>query len=92
MSCIPEAKLAREAEISYAMICMATDYDSWHSDHDDVSVDLVMQHMVANAKNAKRVVSAVLDALGVEQGKDDMVTRVVNGDKWKGIARGDCRG
>ena len=92
MSCIPEAKLAREAEISYAMICMATDYDSWHSDHDDVSVDIVMQHMAANAKNAKRVVSAVLDALGVGQGEDEVVASVVKGEKWKGFARGGLSG
>ena len=64
MSCLPEAKLAREAEIAYAMICMSTDYDSWHLTNETVSVEMVMGHMSANAQNAKRVVAAVLDELG----------------------------
>jgi 5'-methylthioadenosine phosphorylase len=63
MSALPEAKLAREAEIAYAMVCMSTDYDCWHEAEADVSVELVMENMVANAANAKRFVGAVLDEL-----------------------------
>jgi len=66
MSCLPEAKLAREAEIAYQMICMATDYDCWHSSTEDVTVEMVMGHMRANAMNARRFVSAVLDALSLD--------------------------
>ena len=43
MTAMPEARLAREAEMCYATLAMATDYDSWHPDHDSVTVDLVVQ-------------------------------------------------
>ena len=57
MSCLPEAKLAREAEIAYQMICTSTDYDCWHSTAEDVTVEVVMEHMKANAVNARRFIS-----------------------------------
>lgn len=69
MSALPEAKLAREAEIAYQMICMATDYDCWHSTA-DVDVAMVMGHMAANAVNARKLVGAVLDELSREEHKD----------------------
>jgi len=62
MSALPEAKLAREAEMVYQMICMATDYDCWRSS-EDVNVEMVMAHMAANSGNAKLLVAAVLDNL-----------------------------
>lgn len=62
MSALPEAKLAREAEIGYQMICMATDYDCWHST-DDVDVAMVLRTMEHNGKNAKALVGSVLDEL-----------------------------
>jgi len=86
MSCLPEAKLAREAELSYAMICMATDYDSWHSTNESVTVEMVMGHMKANAENAQRVAGAVLDALGEEA--DERVGSVVRGKGWEKQTRG----
>jgi 5'-methylthioadenosine phosphorylase len=85
MSCLPEAKLAREAELSYAMICMSTDYDSWHDTNETVTVEMVMGHMAANSANAKHVVVAVLDVLGsaecegVRRGKS-----WEGGSKWAG--------
>ena len=85
MSCLPEAKLAREAELSYAMICMSTDYDSWHSTNETVSVEMVMGHMAANAENARRVVGAVLDVLGNEEPR---VQDVVTGKGYEGQTRG----
>lgn len=63
MSALPEAKLAREAELAYQMICMATDYDCWHVSEDDVSVEMVFKSMQANSANAKHLVGAVLDEL-----------------------------
>lgn len=63
MSALPEAKLAREAEISYQMVCMSTDYDCWHETTADVSVEMVMGNMKANAENAKRFIAAALDEL-----------------------------
>ncbi|CAI4217493.1 unnamed protein product [Parascedosporium putredinis] len=62
MSALPESKLAREAEIGYQMICMATDYDCWHST-DDVDVAMVLRTMEHNGKNAKALVGSVLDEL-----------------------------
>ena len=65
MSALPEAKLAREAEMGYQMICMSTDYDCWRGEG-DVSVEMVMGNMKANAENARRFVGAVLDELSRE--------------------------
>jgi len=67
MSVLPEAKLAREAEIAYQMICMSTDYDCWHSENESVNVAMVMDHMKANAANARRFIAAVLDELSKEE-------------------------
>lgn len=56
MTNMPEAKLAREAEISYATVAMVTDYDCWHDDHDAVTVDQVIKVLTANAGNARQLV------------------------------------
>ncbi|CAG8599331.1 971_t:CDS:2 [Paraglomus occultum] len=60
MSCLPEAKLAREAEIAYQMVCMSTDYDCWKTDIEVVTVDTVIQNLRANGENAKKLLVAVL--------------------------------
>lgn len=60
MTNMPEAKLAREAEISYATIAMATDYDCWHPHHDAVTVDQVVAVLHQNADLAKRIVAAAV--------------------------------
>ena len=60
MTNMPEAKLAREAEIRYASISMVTDFDCWHPDHDDVSVDQVIKTLLGNVEKAKKVVAEVL--------------------------------
>lgn len=56
MTNLPEAKLAREAEIAYATLAMATDYDCWHPDHDSVTVDMVIGNLNKNATNAQQVI------------------------------------
>ncbi|MFT4977084.1 MAG: 5'-methylthioadenosine phosphorylase [Myxococcota bacterium] len=56
MTNLPEAKLAREAEISYATLAMATDYDCWYEGHDDVTVDQVIAVLMANVALAKQIV------------------------------------
>jgi 5'-methylthioadenosine phosphorylase len=56
MTNMPEAKLAREAEISYATVAMVTDYDCWHPDHDAVTVQDIIRILQANAEKAKRLV------------------------------------
>jgi 5'-methylthioadenosine phosphorylase len=67
MTAMPEAKLAREAELPYALVAMVTDYDCWHEDHDHVTVDQVVKVLVANADNARRLVMAVAPRLGPER-------------------------
>jgi 5'-methylthioadenosine phosphorylase len=64
MTNMPEAKLAREAELCYATIAMVTDYDCWHEEHDAVTVDQVVRVMHANAANAAKLVRAVIPAIG----------------------------
>ncbi|KAI9019357.1 nucleoside phosphorylase domain-containing protein [Phycomyces nitens] len=63
MSALPESKLAREAEIAYQMVCMSTDYDCWRVEEEAVTVETVMQNMVNNGANAKKLLMAVLPAL-----------------------------
>lgn len=62
MTNIPESKLAREAEICYATVALATDYDVWHAS-EDVTVEAVLANMHANVENVKRLLAAVLGAL-----------------------------
>jgi 5'-methylthioadenosine phosphorylase len=64
MTAMPEAKLAREAELPYAIVAMVTDYDCWHDDHDSVTVDAVIKVMQANAANARKLIMAVAPKLG----------------------------
>jgi len=59
MTNMPEAKLAREAEICYATVAMVTDYDCWHPNHDDVTVDAIVQVLLANAEKARTLVKAI---------------------------------
>ena len=57
MTNMPEAKLAREAEICYATVAMVTDFDCWHPDHDAVTVQDIIKVLSANAEKAKRLVA-----------------------------------
>jgi 5'-methylthioadenosine phosphorylase len=59
MTNMPEAKLAREAEMCYATVAMVTDYDCWHSDHDNVTVDVIIKVLLANADNARSLIKNV---------------------------------
>ena len=63
MTNLQEAKLAREAEICYATVAMATDYDCWHDAHEDVTVEAVIAVMNKNVGNARRVLAATLPHL-----------------------------
>ncbi|HIK45727.1 MAG TPA: S-methyl-5'-thioadenosine phosphorylase [Leptolyngbyaceae cyanobacterium M65_K2018_010] len=63
MTNLPEAKLAREAEIAYATLALVTDYDCWHPDHDSVTVDLVIANLQKNAVNAQRVIREVVSRI-----------------------------
>ena len=59
MTNMPEAKLAREAEMCYASVAMVTDYDCWHPDHDNVTVDAIVKVLLANADRARSLVKEV---------------------------------
>lgn len=63
MTALPEAKLAREAEMSYGMLALATDYDCWHETEEDVSVDAVMAVLKANAALANAIVKHLSETL-----------------------------
>ncbi len=59
MTNMPEAKLAREAELCYATVAMVTDYDCWHPDHDDVTVEQIIRVLTQNADKARSLVKQV---------------------------------
>lgn len=77
MTAIPEAKLAREAEIAYAMLATATDYDVWREDEEDVTAEAVAAVVAANVESAQAIVAAV--ARGLPSG-------------WRSTAAGALRG
>ena len=61
MTNMPEAKLAREAEIRYASVSMVTDYDCWHPDHENVDVQTVIKVLLGNAAKAKNMVKNIIE-------------------------------
>ena len=63
MTNMPEAKLAKEAEICYAPIAMVTDFDCWHSDHENVEVSDIIKTLTTNAATAKSLVKTVVTLL-----------------------------
>ncbi|MGL5077136.1 MAG: S-methyl-5'-thioadenosine phosphorylase, partial [Waterburya sp.] len=63
MTNLPEAKLAREAEIAYATLALVTDYDCWHPDHDSVTVDMVIANLQRNAVNAQKAIQETVKRL-----------------------------
>ena len=67
MTNLPEAKLAREAEICYATLAMVTDYDCWHPEHGSVTVDLVIEYLNRNVENAQKIVRAAVGRLPRER-------------------------
>ena len=67
MTAMPEAKLAREAELCYASVAMVTDYDSWHPDHGEVDVQDIIAILLGNADKARAMVARLPDILGAER-------------------------
>ena len=86
MSVLPEAKLAKEAEMAYQMICMSTDYDCWHDTNESVTVEMVMGHMKANGVNARRFVGAVLDELSKDEHRDLVEAKHYEGQRRFGVS------
>ena len=69
MTNMPEAKLAREAEICYASLAMVTDYDSWHPQHGEVDITQIIATLTGNTEKARAVVGALPEALGPDTGE-----------------------
>jgi len=61
MTNMPEAKLAREAEIRYASVSMVTDFDCWHPDHTNVDVQQVVKVLLSNAEKAKKMIKNIIN-------------------------------
>lgn len=68
MTNIPEARLAREAEICYGTVALATDYDCWHAEHEDVSVEAVIAIIQQNVATARNIIKAAASRLGAARG------------------------
>ncbi len=68
MTNMPEAKLAREAELCYATLAMVTDFDCWHPDHEHVTVEAVVRVLLENADKARALVRSVVPVLGTRRG------------------------
>lgn len=68
MTNMPEAKLAREAELCYATVAMVTDFDCWHPDHDHVQVTDVVKVLQQNSENARKLLAHVIPTLGADTG------------------------
>ena len=60
MTAQPEVRLAREAELCYASLCLITDYDCWHEEQDNVSTEMVFQNLEKGVEKAKRVITQAL--------------------------------
>jgi 5'-methylthioadenosine phosphorylase len=69
MTNMPEAKLAREAELCYATLCLVTDYDVWHDEHDAVTVEAVVANLMKNVATAKEVLRRVIPRVPVSCGQ-----------------------
>jgi 5'-methylthioadenosine phosphorylase len=67
MTNLQEAKLAREAEICYTTIALVTDYDCWHPEHDQVTVEMIVANLVQNARTAQQVIAAAVAMLPFER-------------------------
>src|SRR5690606_23504105 len=67
MTALPEAKLAREAELCYATIACATDYDCWHPGEESVTVEIVIQNLLKNVATSKQIVREVTAKIPTER-------------------------
>ena len=77
MTNMPEAKLAREAEICYSTLALSTDYDCWHEEHESVTVDQVIDTMNKNISNAKQILKTATDDFDLV--KDSYIENALKG-------------
>ena len=71
MTNMPEAKLAREAEIRYTTVAMVTDFDCWHPDHENVEVQMIIKTLMDNAEKAKNMIKIIIDNFESKINKND---------------------
>jgi 5'-methylthioadenosine phosphorylase len=67
MTALPEAKLAREAEMCYCLISLVTDYDAWHETEEPVTAEMILGYLHKNAENAKRIIATIIAQLPTER-------------------------
>ena len=67
MTNLQEAKLAREAEIAYATLALVTDYDCWHEGHDDVTIDMVVEYLNKNVRNAQLILKDAVKRVAAKE-------------------------
>lgn len=77
MTNMPEAKLARESEICYSTLALSTDYDCWHEEHDDVTVEDIIETLIKNVDMAKKIIKNVVSIIP-EKKKCDCSTALSN--------------
>ncbi len=88
MTNMPEAKLAREAEIRYCTVAMVTDFDCWHPDHDEVDVPTVIKTLKENATNAQNMIKEIVNTFDSFSTKNDpanecLDTAIITGQKFR---------
>jgi 5'-methylthioadenosine phosphorylase len=80
MTNVQEAKLAREAEICYTTLALVTDYDSWHPDHDSVTVEMIIANLTQNAKTAQAAIAEAVSRIAGPRTcacKDALATAII---------------
>ena len=79
MTNLPEAKLAREAELGYSSVAMVTDYDCWHPDHEAVTVEQIISVLTKNAENAKSLLKSLAQFMANSEGDwDDPIYKTLD--------------
>jgi 5'-methylthioadenosine phosphorylase len=78
MTNLQEAKLAREAEIAYATLALVTDYDCWHEGHDDVTVDMVIEYLNKNVRNAQLILKDAVKRVAAKETPNQYADAIKN--------------
>lgn len=78
MTNLQEAKLAREAEIAYATLALVTDYDCWHEDHDAVTIDMVVEYLTKNVRNAQLILKDAVQKVAAKETPNQFADAIKN--------------
>ncbi|TYJ55668.1 S-methyl-5'-thioadenosine phosphorylase [Cryptococcus floricola] len=91
MSVIPEAKLARECELDYTLICTSTDFDAWRTGHDPVTVEEVVKTLHTNAGNSRAVAAGILQEVHALVSERKVLTDIKGSMKFACVTRADVQ-